>query len=315
MFERIISLENLLFAWNEFKRGKGKKLDVQEFAFNLEDSLFKLHADLVNFTYKHGSYQTFFVCDPKLREINKASVYDRVVHQAIFRVLYYHFDQYFINDSYSCRFKKGTQSGVRRLETFGRKVSKNWHQETWFLKCDVRKFFDGIDHDILRSLIVKRISSPGVLWLFEQILNSFRKELNCGLPLGNVTSQLLANIYLNELDQFVKHNLKQKYYLRYCDDFIILNQNKGYLEDLIPLIKEFLEEKLKLSLHTNKIIIRKLRQGADFLGYVVRPHHTVFRTRTKRRMLRRVNEKNLNSYLGFLKHCRGHKIEERIKKM
>ena len=136
-----------------------------------------------------------------------------------------------------------------------------------------------------------------------------------GLPLGNLTSQLFANIYLDEFDQFVKHQLKVRYYLRYTDDFIIVSQNENELLELIPIIKQFLSVKLRLELHHDKITIRKYRQGIDFLGYLVLPHHTILRTKTKKRMLKRVNNTNLSSYLGQLKHCNGFKLEQEIRKI
>jgi len=141
---------------------------------------------------------------------------------------------------------------------------------------------------------------------------TLRIEESNGIPLGNLTSQLFANIYLNELDQFVKHQLKIKYYLRYADDFMILGNDRKNLKKLISVIGQFLQDKLKLQLQPDKISIRKLKQGIDFCGYVVLPHYTVLRTKTKRRMLKRVNTKNLPSYLGLLKHCSGYKLEQKI---
>lgn len=135
---------------------------------------------------------------------------------------------------------------------------------------------------------------------------------NNGLPIGNVTSQLFANIYLNELDQFMKHVLKGRCYLRYCDDFIVLRENHDELLELIGVISNFLREELNLSLHPNKIIIRKYRQGIDFLGYVIKPYCVNLRARTKRRILKRINENNRAAYLGVLKHCDGYKIETAI---
>ena len=133
-----------------------------------------------------------------------------------------------------------------------------------------------------------------------------------GIPIGNLTSQLFANVYLNEFDIFIKHQLGIKFYVRYCDDFVILSSNREYLENLIPRIQEFLDARLKLQLHENKISIRKLRQGIDFLGYVILPNCKILRTKTKRRMLRKVDAKNLTSYIGLLKHCKGRTLERKI---
>ncbi|MEK7552792.1 MAG: reverse transcriptase domain-containing protein [Patescibacteria group bacterium] len=317
MWEHVVSLSNLLNAWREFKRGKIKKIKVLEFGFDLENNLFKLHADLVSDAYHPSSYQSFYVRDPKIRHIHKAPVLDRVLHQALFRGLYHFFDRHFIYDSYSCRFNKGVHRGVSRLESFVRKISGNYHSQSYALKCDVQKFFDNIDHAILLSLIEKVIGDSRVITLIRSVVESFAIIPGCGLPLGNVTSQLFANIYLNELDQFIKHEIKARYYLRYCDDFVIVHQSRDYLENLIWPISDFLKNKLNLSLHPDKIIIRKLHQGIDYLGYVARPHYRVLRTRTKRRILRRLDRDeitpaNLTSYLGVLKHCRGHKIRQHL---
>lgn len=314
-------------AWREFCRGKRKRLDVQQFEFNLEDNLFQLQQELNNKIYQHFHYTPFYIQDPKLRRIHKACVRDRVLHQAVFRVLYPIFDQGFIFDSYSCRLNKGTHRAVNRLEKFGRKLSRNNHKNIFALKCDVRKFFDSIGQNILLELIKKKIQNNDTLWLINKIIKSFEKENNKGLPLGNITSQLFSNIYLNELDRFIKHKLKIKHYLRYCDDFVILGEDKENLAELVYLIDNFLKEKLKLNLHSNKIIIKKYHQGIDFLGYVVLPHYRVLRTKTKRRIFKKMNKKHydlrmglisensfnqsLQSYLGVLKHCKGHGIKKR----
>ncbi len=206
-------------AWREFKKGKTKKIDVIEFQKNLKDNIYNLHNELKNKIYEHSAYFSFYVKDPKLRHIHKASVKDRVLHHAIFRVLYPIFDRIFIFDSYSCRNNKGTHRAINRLNDFVRKVDKNNTKTCYILKCDIRRYFDSINQDILLSLIKQKIADENAIWLIEIVIKSFSK----GLPLGSITSQLLANIYLNELDKFIKHKLKVKYYIRYCDDFVILS--------------------------------------------------------------------------------------------
>ncbi len=213
-------------AWQEFRKGKRNKPDVQRFEFNLEDNLFQLHQELKSKTYQHFNYTSFSICDPKPRRIHKAMVRDRVLHHAVFRILYPIFDKGFIFDSYSCRLNKGTHRAVNRLQNFAANQVKTIRRNIFALKCDIRKFFDSIDQDILLDLVKNKIQDIDAIWLIEKIIRSFDKENNKGLPLGNVTSQLFSNIYLNELDQFVKHKLKIKYYLRYCDDFMILAENR-----------------------------------------------------------------------------------------
>lgn len=289
------------------------KEEVVKFELRLEENLFALQKSLVNKTYKHDSYEDFYICDPKRRHIHKASVRDRVLHQAIFQVLYPIYDKHFIYDSYSSRNDKGTHLGMKRLQIACSKQTKNWKVKSYALKCDIRKFFDSIDKNILRELVLKKVNAPDFVWLLDIILNSFEKEINKGLPLGNVTSQLFANIYLNEFDQFAKHELKAKYYFRYCDDFVILNESKELLNLLLMEIKDFLKQKLKLELHPNKIEIRKVSQGIDFLGYIVLPHTIILRTKTGNRIRRKLNEDNARSYFGVLKHCRGRKLSNIIK--
>ena len=308
LFERIASFKNLLHAWFEFRKGKRKRRDVQEFEFNLEDNLLQLHEELTAKSYLHSQYTQFYVTDPKLRRINKANVRDRVVHQAVFRILTLIFEPSFIFDSYSCRVDKGTHVAVSRLDHFAHLGSGNNWKNVFALKLDIRKFFDSVDHEILLRLIEHRVNDPETLWLVGLILDSFP----VGLPLGNVTSQLFANIYLNELDQFVKHRLQIKYYLRYCDDFVALFNMQEDLQKYLTAVREFLQQKPKLTLHPSKIIIRTYRQGIDFLGYVVRPYCRTLRTKTKRRILKKVNQTNLQSYLGVLQHCDGYVIRQKL---
>jgi retron-type reverse transcriptase len=308
LFEHIISLENLFLAWREFSRGKRNKKDVELFEMALEDNLFQLHKELSSGTYRHGPYVSFYISDPKLRHIHKASVRDRVLHQAMFRVLYPIFDRSFIYDSFSSRINKGTHAGVARLEFFLRKASANFRLPAYALKCDIRKFFDSIDQTILRALIARKITDCRTIALIDIVINSFHVSSGKGLPLGNVTSQLFSNIYLNELDQFVKRTLRVKWYVRYCDDFVLVSHDREILEQFLEPIRSFLMEKLTLVLHERKIELRKYSQGIDFLGYVLRPHHRLLRTATCRRMIRLLREENLSSYAGTLSHCNGYKL-------
>lgn len=316
LYEQVISLDNLFLAWKEFRRGKSKKTDVRKFESNLGENILEIHRELRSKTYKHSKYFSFYVRDPKVRHIHKACVRDRVLHHAIFRVLYPIFDKSFIFDSYSCRLGKGTHRAVSRLPNFFRKASKNNSNNCFVLKCDIKKFFDSITHQILINLLQNRIKSDDTMWLLNKIIESFP----VGLPLGNITSQLFANIYLGELDKFVKHNLKIKYYIRYCDDFVILSTNKSYLNSLVPKINKFLNNSLKLHLHPSKLLIRKYRQGIDFLGYVCFPYNTVLRPKTKKRMFRNIRlkmydknfEQILQSYLGILKHCNSRKLRLKL---
>ena len=311
-FEDIVSVENLLEAWREFICGKRKKKDVQEFQLSLMDNIFSLHHDLINHIYKHGPYQAFRINDPKPRSIHKAAVRDRLLHCAIYRILYPYFDEKFIADSYSCRLNKGTHRAINRFRNFFYKVSKNNTRTCWVLKCDIKKFFTNIDHNILKNILKQYISDKEILWLLDQIIGSFKP----GQPLGNLTSQLFANIYMNKFDQFVKHKSKAKYYIRYADDFVIFSADKGWLIDLIPKIQEFLRQELKLELHQNKVFIKTFASGIDFLGWINFPNHRILRTSTKRRILKRIKENNkpetIVSYLGLLRHGNTWRIQEKL---
>lgn len=312
-YEDIISVENILKAWEEFLKGKRNKLDVQEFSLHLMGNIFNLHYNLINHTYKHGGYQWFKINDPKPRIIHKASVRDRLLHHAVYRKLYPFFDRKFISDSYSCRNKKGTHKASNQFRKYARIVSKNNTKQCWILKCDIRKFFAIIDQQTLIEILEKHILDKDTVGLLKEIICSFKPN---GLPLGNLTSQILSNIYLNEFDYFVKHKLKVKYYIRYADDFVVLSENKSYLIKLIFPIKHFLQNRLKLTLHPEKIFVKTIYSGIDFLGWVNFSDHKVLRHITAKRTFRRLKENSsletLNSYLGLIKHGNTHKIRARM---
>lgn len=309
-FEEVISLENLFAAWREFKRGKTGRADVQAFGFRLEDNIFALHEALSGGVYHHGGYEEFIVCDPKRRVIHKASIVDRLVHHAVVRVIERSFDRGFIFDSWSCREGKGTHRAVDRFQAMAWTASRNDTLAVWALKLDVRKFFASVDQAVLLRLIEGHVRDARLLRLIRDIVSSFP----AGLPIGNLTSQLFANVYLNELDQFVKHRLRIHGYVRYCDDFILIHTDRAVLLRALPAIRDFLGQSLQLSLHPDKIELRRYNQGVDFLGYVCFPRYRVLRTVTKRRLFRRISPENQASYLGVLRHCRSVGLQRRILK-
>ena len=308
MFEKIISLHNLFNAWTEFKRDKANKSDVAEFELGLEDHIFKLHEDLKGGSYKHGGYYSFFVNDPKRRHIHKASVHDRLLHHAIHRVIEPEWDKIFVFDSWSSRKNKGVHAAVKRLQNFGFNLSQNHTRTLWILKLDVRKFFASIDHEILLSILGKKISDDKLMQLLSEIISSFSP----GLPLGNLTSQLFGNIYMDKLDQFVKHELKIPGYVRYADDFILIHHDREFLVSCLNKIKDFLREQLHLEVHPQKIVLKTYASGIDYLGYVCFPHHKVLRTKTKTRMFQRISEKNFSSYNGILQHCESLNLQSEL---
>lgn len=332
-YNSIISLENLLEAWKEFVNGKRNKKDVQEFSLELMDNIFSLHRDLINYTYTHGGYQAFKINDPKPRDIHKATVQDRLLHHAIYRVLYPFFDKIFISDSYSCRNNRGTHKAINKFRSCFCKVSKNNTRAGWVLKCDIRKFFASIDHKILIGILREYIPDESISKLLENVISSFSsvKGKNVGLPLGNLTSQLFVNIYMNKFDQFVKHKLKAKFYIRYADDFVIFSDNKKWLENQIGQISKFLYDELKLELHPDKIFIKTVSSGVDFLGMINFSDHRILRTKTKKRVFKKISKKyellqkgliseesyrqSRQSCFGTLKHCDGYGIVRKIEQI
>ncbi len=254
LFEQICSIENIFAAWARFSEGKRSKADVMAFELHLEDNLFSLRDSLMSGEYRHDLYKPFTIYDPKQRRIHKATVKDRVVHQTIVNVIEPVFERRFIHDSYSCRVGKGTHAAVERLRTFLRQASCNNTRTVHALKCDVRKFFASVDHCILFSFLEKRIADSQTLELLKNIIGSFSTLKGRGIPLGNLTSQLFANIYLHELDWYVKNVLREKYYLRYCDDFIILSESRERLSGVTENIDNFLNQVLSLQLHPKKFL-------------------------------------------------------------
>ncbi|TSD03867.1 MAG: RNA-directed DNA polymerase (Reverse transcriptase) [Parcubacteria group bacterium Greene0714_21] len=251
---------------------------------------------------------------------------DRVLHHAVFSVINPMFEPTFISTSFSCRIGYGTHRGVATLDNMMRKVSQNNTQPCYVLKCDIKKFFDSVDHNTLLSILGRRIRDEDVMWLLEEIIESFPR----GLPIGNLTSQIFANIYMNEFDQFVKHELKVKYYVRYTDDFAIVSDNEYTLRGGgLTSMGKFLRERLKLTIHPKKISLRKLHQGVDFLGYVIFPKHRLLRIKTKRRIFSKLRkrieeyrrgeasqpqvEQSLQSYLGVLSHANAYKLSQDLR--
>lgn len=317
-YKNIISIKNLCEAWTEFIRGKKSKRDVAEFSLNLSQNIFRLHEELRTKMYRHGAYEAFSISDPKPRSIHKATVRDRLLHHAIYRILYPLFDKKFIYDSYSCRHLKGTHRAINRFNQFVAQVSESNSRTCWVLKCDVRKFFASIDQTVLIEIVKRHVSDTDTIWLIERTIESFQSTgPGKGLPLGNLTSQLLVNVYMNEFDQFVKHRLKQKHYIRYADDFVIMHYDKVILMEVLPKVHDFLEERLKLLLHPDKIFLKTAASGVDFLGWVHFPHHHVLRTTTKKRMFKKIRDSAekpevVQSYLGLLSHGNADKLKKKL---
>mgnify|MGYP003683322949 CR=1 FL=1 len=314
LLDKLVSIEHLFFSWQHFVRGKEKRKDVQVFARNIEDHLFQLQEELEKQTYCHCLYHKFYVFEPKQRFISKACVCDQCVHHMLHNMLSAVYESCFFFHSYSCRINKGRHKGggvnafVKMLTT----ASLNKKRPVYVLKLDIKRFFDSVDHAFLKSLLRKRISDSKVLQLLDQIIDSFHSSGNHqkGLPLGNVTSQIFANIYLHELDCFIKHVLKEPFYVRYCDDFVVVSHDKAHLKALISIINEFLQNLLFLQIRPQKITLRKWDSGIDFLGYICFPHYKLLRKTTKKRLCKRLSFGHDNFLVGVGKEEVGCEYEQ-----
>ncbi|MBU0906719.1 MAG: hypothetical protein KKE05_01025 [Nanoarchaeota archaeon] len=227
LYDELISMGNLTLAWRAARKAKTLKEDVADFEENLEKNLLELHYGLKNQAYKPCPLETFVLCDPKTRVISKSAFRDRVVHHALIRTIGDIFEKQFIYDSCAGQKGKGTLFAVKRFDKFSRKVTNNFTGGGFCLKADVKHYFQNIEHEKLMEIIGRRMKDKKVLWLFWRILrNGYSGR---GLPLGNYTSQFLANVYLNDLDYFVKHDLGVRFYIRYVDDFVLLHESQKKL--------------------------------------------------------------------------------------
>lgn len=286
LYEEIVSFENLLAAYKGFRKGKRFKEDILKFDYNYEAELFKLQEELMDYTYVPLPPQRFFIYEPKKREIVAACVRDRVVHHALCRVIEPIFDKRLIYDTYACRIGKGTLAAINRFERFKRKLLAHYSErEIYILKADIRKYFQNINHDILLGLIGKRIADKEVIWLIKRILVNHQGK---GIPIGNLTSQVFANLYLNPLDQFIKHDLGFKYYIRYMDDFVLMDSSKDRLQRAKRGIADFLEDNLRLNLHPKKQTVTPLKCGIDFLGFRIFSTHRLLRKENVKRFRRKL---------------------------
>lgn len=267
LYQKLCSYENLKLAWHKARKHKTLKPYVIEFGKNLKDNLLLLRAELLFHSYRPKPLETFIIRDPKTRKISKSDFRDRIVHHAVCNIIEPVFDKTFIHDSYANRKGKGVLKALERFDQFKRKVSRNNTKPCFIFKADIKHYFDTVDHKTLIQILKQKINDVHIIWLIKIILGNHRtKENGKGMPLGNLTSQFFANVYLNELDQYIKHILKTKYYIRYVDDFVILEDSREKLEEYKIAINRFLKT-IKLELHPDKSKIFKIRQGVCFLGF------------------------------------------------
>ncbi len=301
LYEKLFSENNLVKAFKKARKGKSKKDYVVNFELNLNKNLKILQEQLINKNYYPSRLKKFIIRDPKTRTIHSSIFRDRIIHHSIVNVLNPIYEKIFIYDSFASRKNKGTHLAVKRFEYFmnkvscnGKKINKPFNNNSikgYVLKADIKHYFDTIDHEILIGILRKKIKDENLIELIRIVLHNFKgKEKGKGLPLGNYTSQFFANVYLNNLDYFVKNKLKVKYYIRYVDDFVILDKDKDKLEEYKIKIEKYLKN-LRLELHQEKSEIHALRNGVRFLGYKIFYHYKLLRKRNVKYFRKKFNKK------------------------
>lgn len=298
IFPIIYDFENLFNAYKAGIKCKRYRPDVMAYTDKLEENLIELQNEFIWQTYTVGRYNIFYVYEPKKRMIMSLQFKDRVAQHAIYSQLNPYFEKQFIHDSYACRVGKGTHKAVNRLHNWLKQTDRK-PQRFYYLKLDIAKYFYRIDHEVLMDILRKKIADKDLLHVLSVIINcedtNFGLPLGAdigdvafdellgevGLPIGNLTSQMFANLYLNELDQFCKHKLHLRYYIRYMDDIIILHPDKKYLEKIKNKIADFLEKELRLQLN-KKTCIRPTSMGIEFVGFRIWSTHIKLRKKTAR---------------------------------
>jgi retron-type reverse transcriptase len=290
LFDKIVAIDNLHMAYVSASRGKHWQNTVMNFEKNIDINLLEIQKSLINKTFTTSGYTNKTIYEPKERIIYKLPFApDRIVQHALMNIIEPIWNNLMISDSYSCRKGKGIHAGSRKTMDYIRKVGKNGY----CLKMDIRKFYPSVDHDVMYDIVRRKIKCKNTLWLLHDIIYSFDGGKN--IPIGNYTSQWLGNLYMNELDQFVKHEHRVKYYIRYCDDFILLHRDKHYLKDMQAIITNFVADKLGMSLSKSDVF--PISQGIDFLGYRHFHDRILLRKSTAKRIKRRIE-----SLPGRLKH-------------
>lgn len=330
LFERIVAFDSLYEAYLKARRNKRYRPEVLAFSEKLEENLIQIQNELIWGRYRTGRYRTFYVHEPKTRLVAALPFKDRLVHHAIVAVIEPLFERQFIGDSYACRPGKGMHAGADRVQQWLRQCRHNWGA-VYCLKADVKKYFPSINHNALKRILRRTIKDKHVLALLDEIIESTQEtgEANpAGIPIGNLTSQLFANLYLNELDQFVKHRLKVRHYIRYMDDFLLLSDSKQQLWVWLRDIKDFLRTSLALELNNKTAIFPVASRGIDFLGYRIWPDYRLLRKSSVKRMRRKIKaykrryaagemsaeeiNRSIQSWLGHAQHADSYRIRTKL---
>lgn len=332
-YEKIYDFEHLYQAHKLARRGKGDKFEVIDFEMNLFENLCSLQEELYRKTYRIAGYHKFTIYDPKIRQIQALSYRDRIVqHSLCDNVLMPFFERHLIYDNSACRIGKGTHFSMNRLVKFLQNHYKQYGAKGYFLKCDIRKYFDSVYHMELKTRLHSKIKEEEVYWLLERIIGSYEKTPGRGLPMGNQTSQWFALFYLDPLDRLIKEKLKITYYTRYMDDCILIHPNKAYLKECLAKMTELIEGELKLEFNEKTQII-PIKNGVEYLGFrfyltdtgkVIKRLKTASKKRFKRRLKKfqkdyRENKvefktisQSIASYKGHLKHGHTYKLKKKI---
>jgi len=358
-------LQDLFKAYYNSRKNKRSSTSALAFEIDYETKLFELYREIKNREYKISKSICFISFNPVQREIFAADFRDRIIHHLIYNYINPFFERLFIHDTYSCRVGKGTSYGIKRLDHFIRSCSRNYTRDCYILKLDIKGYFMGIDHSFLYQKVEKTVNRfrgeadfdiDLILRLTRQVIfhnhikdcrlkgtkkdweglpkskSLFGAGKNKGLPIGNLTSQLFGNVYLNDFDHFVKHKLGCKYYGRYVDDFVIVHQDKEYLKSAIPILRKYLQDELSLELHPKKIHLQHFSKGVGFLGAVLKPHRIYIRNQTKGNFYKKIEYWNnflekerkltkeslgqflasMNSYLGIMGQYSTYKLRKKM---
>lgn len=324
LWDAITSFENLVAAYHECRRGKRYTEAALKFSFSVEQKLFELQGELLNMSWSPGRPHEFMVRDPKPRLIQAPPFADRVVHHALVRVIEPLFERRFIKDSYACRKEKGVHASVDRLQAFLR-ARQPREDQTWALQADISKYFASINHDRLMTTIARMVGDRKALWLCRQIIGGYGYDEGVGIPVGALTSQLFANVYLDQLDHWAKDQMGVEHYLRYMDDFVILGSDKADLWQFYDGLADFLATELSLRLNRKTSVFPAAR-GIDFCGYRVWTTHVLPRKRNVKKARRKFRHlaaqyhrglmtfeeirPYVTSFTGYMKHCQSRRTVE-----
>ena len=356
---------DLFRAYYNARENKGHSFSVLAFERNYEERLFELYNDIIKKRYVISPSVCFISFKPLKREIFAANFRDRIVHHFIYNYISPIFERLFIHDNYSCRIGKGTSYGIKRLDHFIRSCSGNYHKDCYILKLDIKGYFMAIDHHLLYQKVEKALNRfreiedfnvDLILRLIRQVIfydstkgcllkgkredwqglpktkSLFFAGKDKGLPIGNLTSQLFGNVYLNDFDHFVRYELNCRYHGRYVDDIVIVHQDKEYLKSIIPMIRNYLKNNLFLDLHPKKIYLQHYSKGVRFLGAIIKPYRLYIANQTKKNFYaktkywndflienQKMSKKDLeaflsseNSYLGIIKRYNTYRLRQKI---